>query len=126
MLQNLSKLLVIFRDTFENEKHITVQNIYVVNKEKAGNLLGIETAKELQLIDFKEKKINVNNITAEKKTNEQCLNDINCSQEFNSSIQKLVCEFSDIFGGMENCPINANFMWRKVLNQWHRKCLVYP
>ena len=92
-----------FQGTFETQKHIVVDKIYVANKENAGNLLCMNTAKELRLINFE--KLNVNNTkiknTIDHSVNKEThmLNDANCSQEFKSSIQKLVCEFSDIFEG---------------------------
>jgi hypothetical protein len=92
------KVLGYFQGTFENDKHITVQKVFVVNNENAGNLLSLETAKELTYIDVNEKKIQINSKTlkvntaaTEHKSKQQ--------QQFESSIEELVEECSDIFEG---------------------------
>ena len=41
----LIKTLGYFKATMESSKRISVQRIYIVDKEDAGNLLGIEAAK---------------------------------------------------------------------------------
>ena len=46
-------ILGYFHGTFENKNHYTAEKDFDVNKENAGNLLSIHTAKDLKYIDVK-------------------------------------------------------------------------
>ena len=101
------KILGYFQGTFENKNHITTQRVFVVNKENAGNLLCLETAKDMNFINVKEKKIQINSLKMSKERTEldekanykQNLTSENASKEFNKAIQNLIKEFADIFEG---------------------------
>ena len=92
-----------FITSIESERKFSIQKVYVVNKERAGNLLGIAAANELNLIKFETPSIeNVNRTECQTKKNKQL------RDEKHDDLSKLLEEYSDIFQGhgkLKDCEV---------------------
>ena len=53
------KTIGYFETIIESTLRVSAQKVYIVNKEKAGNLLGIDAAKDLEIIMFKSKQVEI-------------------------------------------------------------------
>ena len=91
MLPNQLKLLDSFKALFETSEHVCSSIVYVVNKQRAGNLLGIETIEQLKLIKV------VHNIR--KQTSQINVEEKNVLPIIPIEVKKLLNEYDEIFHG---------------------------
>ena len=100
-----------FNTTIESTERFTTQKVYIVDKEVAGNLLSIQAAKELRIIQVNSKEqqaclvINTaNQIAQTSETTNQIaqLSDETCDVKIETpekNVNKLLQEYEDIFSG---------------------------
>ena len=95
------KTLGYFQALFENKNLFVTQKLFVVDKSRAGNLIGLETAKALNVICVNKENLLINSTHAAEShsNNKTPIIDVNRSEEFHNSVNTLINEFEDVFKG---------------------------
>jgi len=90
------RMIGYFDTTIEDNSLIVPARVYVIDEEKAGNLIGLKTSKELELLRIKVQ--NVNHMT----DNQSCKQRKDCFQNIPDHLKRDVEKFSSLAKGKGN------------------------